>query len=176
MPNLAVTRKGDKKIIRLLNDCRICGNVGFGDPSGHTGMMTLKPGLYDLYWTDDDVSFTPKPKRKRDIDIPLPDDNDGDETIDYGVIGKKPRELREDVFDKTVDQLNISQDAFEIEDIDHAGVNDAVKKLKAISNYSYPQIDTFVDGNEINVVLKVYGKILLGLCKLMFRAIKMLSM
>ena len=75
------------------------------------------------------------------------------------------------VFNKTIDQL-VSCENFEIEEISHNHEIEALKKLKAISNYSYPQIDTFVDSNEASVVLKVYGKVLLGLCKIVYKLLK----
>lgn len=76
------------------------------------------------------------------------------------------------IFNKTMSQLVACQDCLEVEEIDHAAENIAINRLQQISQYSYSQIDTYVDSTDNKAVLKMYGKVILGLCKVVFKLIK----
>lgn len=101
----------------------------------------LNLNVFDFFWTEDEA--TP---------IYNPEGN---------IIG----------YEETIDQLTPASDENIVDEIDIPTTNRAIKELKKIAGKSYSQVDTYVESNTVEDTLKYFGKILLGLCKLMFRHI-----
>lgn len=138
MPHLVVTRKGSKAIEYLFKNGRRVDGTCYGDQSGPNKKGSPKEKLFNFYWTNDVINWQVTPSS--------------------GLVFNPP----------TIDSLNLIDAPTPIPKVTHNEVNRALKRLSSISRYEYSQVDKFVDNNETKVVLKLYGQVLLGLCKLVY--------
>ena len=59
--NLAVTKKGDSKILFFIRDCVKVNNNYIGE---NMKLMDVKPELYDFFWTEDSVKIIDQNEQK----------------------------------------------------------------------------------------------------------------
>lgn len=136
MSNLIIYTN-DNKIRYFIKDCIRIGNNFYGS---NRKLIGLKINYFNFKWTDDDINE-------------FYDENNS-------VIG----------YDKDVDQLTMSPNNFHLDKITHIEYIESIKIRKTLSNFDYQQIEQYIDNNVSDInsakeILKIFGKVILSLCK-----------
>lgn len=137
MSNLSICIKGSNKILYFIKDCIKNNNNFIGS---NIKLLGVKVDQFDFIWTDDNINII--------------EDNNSN-FVDY---------------DKTSNQLVPISENLSIDKITHKEYIESLKIRKQISDLNYQQIEQYIDNNVSDInsakeILKMFGKVILSLCK-----------